>query len=267
MRFFAWLGGIMKVFYPLYLFILVLIIVSVACQSVAAVPGTGESSATFTQVLETSPLPQISATPSSSPPSERLPTNTPTPKQAQPTSTRYPTATLDPTDTPFPERDLHTVTDESNAIAAVIPVAWGETRSIPWTDAQDNIIGVTFMASSDVDRFLNWEAEGVVISVSSRLGKGYIQLLDEEYAAYLNHCNDTFHKYWDFDNTIYRGKYAVLNNCEQIDNSWLRVLSVVSLEDPGSYVARILAYDLPPIFGSEFADILMQFQVFPDNLP
>jgi hypothetical protein len=163
--------------------------------------------------------------------------------------------------------DLHTVTDESNAIAAVIPVAWRDIRSIAWKDAQDNIIGVTFMASSDVDRFLNWEAEGVVISVSRRLGKGYIQQLDEEYAAYLNHCNDAFHRYWDFDNTIYRGKYVVLNDCEQIDNSWLRILSVVSLEDPGRYVARILAYDLPPIFGSEFADILMQFQVFPENLP
>ncbi len=256
----------MKVSFHLALSILVVVLISVACQSDPTATEIAESSATFTQVMEVTPLPEISATFTSTP-SKPVPTNTATPIKPSPTPTRSPTATLHPTETPFPERDLHTVTDESNAIAAVIPVAWRDVRSSAWTDNQGNIIGVTFMASTDVDRFLNWEVEGVVISVSRRLGKGYIQLLDEEFATYLNHCNNTFYQYWDFKNSFYRGKYGVLNNCNQIYNSWLRILSVVSLEDPMKYVARVLAYDLPPIFGSEFADILMEFQVLPENLP
>jgi hypothetical protein len=257
----------MKVFFLRILAILAFIQLCVACQSAPAVPATGENPVKPTPVEEVSPMLQISATLTSPPLAEQMPTTTPTPALPQPTSTRYPTVTIEPTATLYPERNLHAVTDESNAITAIIPVAWEDTRSSAWTDSQDNVIGITFMASSDIDRFLNWEAEGVVISISRRLGKGYIQLLDEEYAAYLNHCSDAFHTYWDFKNSLYRGKYVVLNDCEQIHNSWLRILTVVNLEDPGSYVARILAYDLEPIFGSEFAEILMQFQVFPDYLP
>jgi hypothetical protein len=257
----------MKVLYQRILAVLAFILLCAACQSGPGIPGTEESPTKSTPVLEASPIPQISATLTSPPFVEQLSTDTPTPTQPHPTSTRFPTATIEPTATLYPERNLHSVMDESNAITAVIPVAWGDIRSRAWTDSQDNVIGVTFMASSDIDRFSNWEAEGVVISVSRRLGKGYIQLLDEEYAAYLNHCSNAFHKYWDFKNSFYRGKYVVLNDCEQIHNSWLRILTVVNLEDPDSYVARILAYDLEPIFGSEFADILMEFQVFPNNLP
>lgn len=157
--------------------------------------------------------------------------------------------------------------DESNAIAATIPRAWQDTRTIPWMDDQGETIGTTFMASTDLEAFLDWHAEGVAISVSRRLNRGYLQLLVEEYQTYLDLCSDPFFTFWDFENAIHRGRYAALNRCAHVEHSWLSILSVVSIEDPQAYVARVLAYDLPPLFGGEFRDIMMQFQVIPDKLP
>jgi hypothetical protein len=184
------------------------------------------------------------------------------------TRTSAPTASaLPPSPSLFPEQNLHLVTDETGAISATVSVTWGDTRSVPWTDAQGQVIGTTFIASSDVDAFLDLQAEGIAISVSRRLGRGYIQLLDEEYQTYLDICNDPFYTFWDFQNEFQRGKYFVLDNCAGVDNSWLSVLSVVNVENPQAYVARILAYDLEPIFGEDFRGLAMQFQVDPEALP
>jgi len=237
----------------LALVILGLLILSLACGLTP--PTVGERGASSEEAPPTASLQETSTTVPS-----------PVPRMSSPTIAPRDTAPA-ASPSPFPERDLHEVADDRNAIIATIPKAWGQTRTVPWTDDRGRIIGTTFMASADIERFLDWQAEGVSISVSRRLGVGYIQLLDEEYETYLDLCNDPFNTYWDFQNALYRGKYVVLNNCSQIDNSWLSILSVVNIEDPQGYVVRVLAYDLPPIFGEEFRDIMMQFQVLPGNIP
>jgi hypothetical protein len=123
------------------------------------------------------------------------------------------------------------------------------------------------MASTDVDAFAGWQVEGVSISVSRRLGRGYIQLLDEEYATYSQVCRDPFLDRWEFENEFHRGKYYVLVDCGGVEDGWLSLFAVVGRADPNAYTARVLAYDMIPIFGEDFRDIIMKLQVDPEKLP
>ena len=193
--------------------------------------------------------------PTSAPPSESAPINTPA-GQAVP-----PTATL------FPEQQLHIVTDQTKAIQATIPVIWTDMRTAAWVDENNQTIGTTFMASTNIEDFLNWKAEGVAISVSRHLQVGYVELLDQEYEFYIKQCEDTYRTRWTLENPIYAGKYVVFGNCGSVQNTWLSLFSVTSKKDAGKYIARVLAYDMIPTYGDTFRDIIMQFQVFPENLP
>jgi hypothetical protein len=233
--------------------ILVLLVAELAC-----VPGPA---ATSERIVGSAQTPSIE-------PSSRISTSVPSPVSTElspPLTTPY--TVISPSPSPFPEQDLHIVSDEQGAITATVPRVWQQTQTIPWLDGRGQIIGTTLMASSDIEGFRKWQVEGVAISVSRRLPMGYVQLLDKEHATYLKLCNDTFETYWDFENALYRGKYVVFNNCANVNNSWLSVLSVVSIEHPQAYVARVLAYDLPPIFGEDFRDMAMQFSVHADYLP
>lgn len=243
----------MKASHALALSLLILLVLNSACG--VAAPTPNGSTARSTEAPTATSLSETSTT-------------VPSPASVKPSATIAPLDTAPPpSPSPYAERDLHVATDETEAIIAFIPVAWHETRTIPWTDDRGRTIGTTFMASTDIERFRDLQVEGVAISVSRRLPMGYIQLLDEEYETYLEICNHPFSGYSDFQNSFYRGKWVTLNDCYQIDNSWLSILSVVSIEDPQGYVARVLAYDMPPIFGGEFRRIMMQFQVLPENLP
>jgi len=196
--------------------------------------------------------------------------------EARPTNAAVLTSTLAPVPTsprltstasPYPEEDLHLVTDDTGAISASIPVVWSDLRTIPWIDSAGKTIGTTLIASTDIEAYLSWRVEGVSISASRRLGRGYIQLLDEEYAIYSGLCTDPFFTRWDFENEYHRGKYYALVDCGGVEDGWLRLIAVVGRGDPQAYTARVLAYDMIPIFGDTFGDILMMFQVNPENLP
>jgi len=196
--------------------------------------------------------------------------------QARPTNTLTASSTIVPgptvpsagsTATPFPEEYLHTVTDDTGAIKASVPVVWSDLRTVPWVDADGETIGTTLMASTDIEAYLDWQVEGVSISATRKLDRGYIQLLDEEYVKYSQVCTDPFFKHWDFENEFHRGLYYALVDCGGVEDGWLRLFTVVGRADPKAYTARVQAYDMIPIFGQEFGDILMMFQVLPENLP
>jgi hypothetical protein len=140
-------------------------------------------------------------------------------------------------------------------------------RTAAWVDKNNQTIGTTFMASTNIEDFLNWKAEGVAISVSRHLQVGYVELLDQEYEFYVKQCTDTYRTRWTLENPIYAGKYVVFGDCGSDQNSWLSLFSVTGKKDAGKYIARVLAYDMIPTYGDAFRDIIMQFQVFPENLP
>jgi len=244
-----------RVLYPLLAF---LVLLTLACAALSA------------------PIGKAHDTPAAASPTSIPPTATTTMPTA-PTATSRPLSTattiaqdqiVPPTATLFPEKQLHTVTDQDNTIEANIPTAWTDMRTVPWTDAKGTTIGTTFMASTDVDAFLKFRAEGVAISVSSRLQIGYTQLLDEEYKFYVQHCKDTYKTRWKLDNApVYRGMYFVFNECDGTPDAWLSLFSLVSKQDSGRYIARVVGYDMIPIYGDTFRDIILNFKIFPENLP
>jgi hypothetical protein len=174
---------------------------------------------------------------------------------------------LSPTAQFFPEEQLHTVIDQTGVIEVTIPTTWTDVRTEPWVDEKGETIGTTFTASTAIDAFLRLQAEGVAISVSRRLPIGYVQLLEREYDFYVKSCQDVYKTRWKLDDPVYRGMYFVFGECNGVRDTWLSLFSVVNKSDPGQYIARVVAYDMIPIFGDAFRDIIMKFKVFPENIP
>jgi len=172
-----------------------------------------------------------------------------------------------PTPTPMPERDLHTVTDDFGVIEADLPKAWTDIRTERWLDAKGRPVGVTLLAAFNIDDFQNLKGEGAAISVSNRLGKGYIQLLDEEIKFYEKFCEEDYKTVWPIDHPVYRGKYKTLDCDPHGSYAWLSVMSMVNKRDPAAYVARVVGLDKIPIFGQEFRDVITGFRVNINNLP
>lgn len=210
---------------------------------------------------------QTSVPPNPISPTETAPAPIPTTTPTSTPTTAPPDQVLPPTATLFPEEQLHTVTDQTNVIEANIPTVWTDTRTEPWKDKKGRTIGTIFMASTNIEAFLKFQAEGVAISVSRHLPVGYAQLLEDEYASYVKQCKDTYKTRWKLENPTYNGAYFVFGECAKTQNTWLSVFSMVSKQDPGQYIARVVAYDMIPTYGDTFRDMILKFKVFAENLP
>jgi len=196
-----------------------------------------------------------------------LPEPTATPTQPEPT--REPTQTpITHTASPtlFPEYQTHLVTDQTGAITINVPTTWTDQQTLPWLGENGMEVGTIFIASTDIEKFLVLEAEGVAISVSSQYPLGYIELLDIEVPTYTEVCDDTYQTRWDVDDPVYRGKEAVLN-CHGSSYEWLSVMTLVNKKDPAVYIVRLVGFDMIPIFGEDFRDMLRQFEINPTLLP
>jgi hypothetical protein len=246
-----------KRIFPVWLSCMLLL--TVACLSLTA-PRAGDSA------TPTSAPAQPVSTATTAPTPTEIIASTKTVPAASPTAAS-PTQAFSPTATLFPEKLLHRVTDQTGAIEANIPTLWTDLRTEPWLDDQGQTLGTTFIASTDIAAFLKFQAEGVAISVSRRLPVGYIQLLETEYAKYIQHCEDTYKTRWNVEDPIYTGKHVVFGECNGQRDTWLSLFSVVNKRDPSQYIARVVAYDMIPTYGDEFRDIIMKFKVFPENLP
>jgi hypothetical protein len=219
----------------------------------------------FDQATQTSTAPvSISFTETTqSPVLTLVPTTTPTLTQ-----TAIPEKpTVHPTDTLFPEEQLETVTDQTGAIQVNIPTTWTDTRTEPWLDEKSETIGTTFMASTNIDAFLQRRAEGVAVSVSQHLPVGYAQLLEHEYDYYVKYCEDTYKTRWQLDHPVYKGFYYVFGECNGVRDTWLSLFAVVDKHDPGRYIARVVAYDMIPTYGDTFREIIMNFKILPEKIP
>ena len=213
------------------------------------------------------------------PPSEAVPTTVATDitrstatlasnEAATPMLPLVPTGTsVAPPATPVREDQFRTVTNDAGSIAVTIPSAWADVRSLPWTNERNAVTGHKVVASSDVEAFLRWEADGVAISVSRNLGMGYIQLLDADYAVFRQLAPNPVHVYDDFENSLHRGKFFNLLLCGGVQGCFLRVFSVVPQSDVPAYVAEILIYDDLPYATGAIDDSIMRFEVFSDQLP
>jgi hypothetical protein len=196
---------------------------------------------------------------------ENTPTRTPTSKPTV-IPTTAPTAALPPTATLHPEKQTYFVTDETGAIEANIPTVWTDLRTEPWVNEKGEKVGTIFTASTDIEAFLKFQAEGVSISVSHKLPVGYIQLLETEYERYIKQCEDTYLTRWKVEDPVYQGLNIVFGDCAETDNTWLSLFTLVDKRNPSQYIARLVAYDMIPIYGEDFRTMLLKFKVHPENL-
>jgi hypothetical protein len=247
-----------RTFNPIVLFFVLPIL---ACVTLAAPLGT-QNLATQTRVAP-SPMPITETIPTAAPTTAPItkPTSAP---QATPQSTALP-----PTAALAPEKQLHTVIDETGAIEANVPAVWTDMKTEPWLNEKGVKIGTTFTASTDIEAFLKLKAEGVSISVSRHLPIGYVQLLEKEYGIYTHtqQCEDTYKTRWKLEDPVYNGMYFVFGNCDGTDYAWLSLFTMVDKKDPGKYVARMVGYDLIPVYGEDFRTMLLKFKVHSEKLP
>jgi hypothetical protein len=135
--------------------------------------------------------------------------------------------------------DFMTITDDFGSVQLEVPVEWAETSGEPWYFDGD-VIGAELIAAPDLDGFLEtWDVPGVMFSVSDDLARlaGYLQLLDIMQDELLTDCE--FDGRFDYEDTIYRGKYDLFKKCGGPGGAAYMVLSAVSKDDQFSYLILV----------------------------
>ena len=59
----------------------------------------------------------------------------------------------------------------------------------------------------------------------------------------------------------------VFGECKGSRDTWLSLFSLVNKQGASRYIVRVVAYDMIPIYGDRFRDMILNFKVFPENLP
>lgn len=186
-----------------------------------------------------------------------------------PTVTSLPTVsgTEEPTLAPeaTAQGDIYFVTDDYDAVVFIIPNEWGDYITSPWQE-DDRVIGTTITASSNLGAYLNWGAAGVTISISRRLDKGYIQMMDEFGDVFAEPCEEYLSR-WEFENDVHRGMRQRFWRCGGEDGPTLDLLALVSKEDPQAYIAMVMIVWFYPVEYQLYEEYLLNFFVIPENLP
>ena len=131
------------------------------------------------------------------------------------------------------------ITDDFGAVQLEVPVEWAETSGEPWYFDGD-VIGAELIAAPDLDGFLEtWDVPGVMFSVSDDLARlaGYLQLLDIMQEDLLTDCE--YDGRYDYEDSLYRGKYDLFKKCGGPGGAAYMVLSAVSRDDQFSYLILV----------------------------
>jgi serine protease Do len=147
-----------------------------------------------------------------------------------------------------------TVTDTYGAIQMDVPAAWSDVDGGSWVDSGD-VIGAQIMAAPDLDGFSNtWSVPGVIFSVSDDLARlgGYVQLLDLYREGYLKHCE--LESRYDYEDTVFRGKYDVFQKCGGSGGPSELVLTAVPKSNSTDYLIAVQV----TVIGDEDLDALAQ---------
>jgi len=210
----------------------------------------------------TTPTAGVSASPTVLQPTLSIPTTVTPQEPASPASV---TEGSSQTQNATTQGEIYFVTDEFDAVVFVLPNAWGEYHASPWQEG-DKVIGSTITASSDLGAYLNWGASGVTISVSRRLDKGYIQMMDEFRDVFAEPCEE-YQSRWEFENDVYRGMRQRFWRCGGKNGPTLDLLALVNKENPQAYIAMVKIVWFYPVEIQLNEDYLLNFIVIPENLP
>jgi len=160
---------------------------------------------------------------------------------------------------------IYFVTDEYDAVIYVIPNDWGDYLISPWQE-EGEIIGSKIIASSNLGAYFGWGAPGVTISISRKLDKGYIQMMDEFRDDYTEICEEYLSR-WEYENDLHRGIRQRFWRCGGKNGPTLDLLALVNKEDQQAYIAMVTIIWFYPVEIQLNEDYLLNFIVNPNNLP
>lgn len=186
-----------------------------------------------------------------------------------PNGTSMPAAPASETPTPTQaaiiQTEIYAVTDEFDAVEYYLPVSWDEYALSPWI-IEDQVVGSSISASSDLNAYLNWGASGVSIYVSRRLDKGYLQIMDDFRNIFAESC-DEYLQTWEYESDIHRGREQRFWRCGGEDGPTLDLAALVNKEDWQAYTAVVVIVWFYPVEYQLTEDYLLNFMVIPENLP
>jgi len=205
-----------KMVKPIYLFVTIFMIISLACGGTTKV-------STQTTAISATPKPSLTLLPTYTPYPTYTPRPIPTRKLTQPAVTATSTEQISPTDVftgttpincvPSPASGYNTCIDDTGTIKVDVPDTWTDVNGGKWIyNGRD--IGVAISAAPSLDKFpSSLKSEGVFFGASGTFAQiiGHIELLDYYTMAYHGSC--TYIGRFYYDDGLYRGKYDMYKNC------------------------------------------------------
>lgn len=103
-----------------------------------------------------------------------------------------------------------TVNDDSGQLAVSVPASWSQVDGAAWTNSDGETLGISVLASPDLNGFLSsWTVPGVSFRASSDLGMSATEVL--ELFDFSGECS--YDGRQSYSDQLYTGQYDVWTNC------------------------------------------------------
>jgi serine protease Do len=133
------------------------------------------------------------------------------------------------------------INDDYNSVTMQAPMAWNDNDGAPW-NYEGEVIGGMVSASPDLDGFFStWDVPGITFAASDDLASqiGYLELLDGRRSSFMDACE--LDGRYDYEDTLYRGKYDVFTKCGGPGGANMIQLAAVSKDDQFAFLIFIQA--------------------------
>jgi serine protease Do len=153
-----------------------------------------------------------------------------------------------------------TWTDDYGAIQLDLPNEWTDVNGGNWEDGGE-VIGSGISGAADLENWNNtWNESGVFFGASDDLAKlgGYVNLLDVTRDSFRQSCK--LEGRYDYEDSLYRGKYDVYSNCEGAGNVFV-VLTAVPNDNSQAFLILVEMNVIKEADWDALDQILATFQV------
>ncbi len=151
--------------------------------------------------------------------------------------------------------------DDTTNISVDVLDYWTDVNGGKWTFEGEDI-GVAISAAPNLADFNDYyNAEGMFFGASDTFAKwgGYVEFLDYYTGTYSGDC--TLVGRYDYNDSIYEGKYDQYKNCSGADGYDAYVLSARDIVDPTSKIILIMVQTYPD-FVTPVEQIFNTFYVY-----
>jgi serine protease Do len=134
---------------------------------------------------------------------------------------------------------FNTCWDDSTNISVDVPDYWTDVNGTKW-NFNGTDIGVALSAAPNLSDYSNYyNAEGMFFGASDTFAQigGYVEFLDYYAESYKANC--TLVGRYDYNDTVYRGKYDIYSGCGGTTGYDTYLLSAVDIVDPTSKIILV----------------------------